>query len=202
MPLYHEMRVAVATIMTMPNKLMAICIRMPSLISTMAKWAAKDRNTPRQKISRECLGTARVDRSARVAKGQRGATIDVPAQRQTSEVALSPMAASSGPWPRLRRGLWRGVWPNARALPHMVLLGGRVVSRSTHRLSIAPCHLRPLGQVGMARVDRAARVAKGQRGAAIDVPRAMGLLFHPTTPALSAATISKMPLKPLPPPRG
>jgi hypothetical protein len=54
MPLYHEMRAAVATIMTMPNKLMAICIRMPSLISTMAKWAAKDRNTPRQKISREC----------------------------------------------------------------------------------------------------------------------------------------------------
>src|SRR5712671_2040736 len=28
----------------------------------------------------------------------------------------------------------------------------------------------------------------------------MGLLFHPATPALSAATISKMPLNPLPPP--
>jgi hypothetical protein len=27
----------------------------------------------------------------------------------------------------------------------------------------------------------------------------MGLLFHPTTPALAAATTSKMPLKPLPP---
>jgi hypothetical protein len=29
----------------------------------------------------------------------------------------------------------------------------------------------------------------------------MGLLFHPTTPALAPATISKTPLKPLPPPQ-
>jgi hypothetical protein len=36
----------------------------------------------------------------------------------------------------------------------------------------------------MARVDRAARGAKGQVGAAIDVPRQMGLLFRPTTPGL------------------
>jgi hypothetical protein len=34
-------------------------------------------------------------------------------------------------------------------------------------------------------------VAKGQRGAAIDVPAQAGLLFQPTTPALAAATISK-----------
>jgi hypothetical protein len=63
-------------------------------------------------------------------------------------------------------------------------------------LSIVPCPPSPLGHVGMARVDRAARVAKGQRGAAIDVPPANGSPFHPTTHALSAATISKMPLKP------
>jgi hypothetical protein len=43
----------------------------------------------------------------------------------------------------------------------------------------------------MARVDRAARVAKGQRKAAIDVAAQAGLLFQPTTPALAAATLSK-----------
>jgi hypothetical protein len=38
---------------------------------------------------------------------------------------------------------------------------------------------------------------------AIDVPPQKGLLFQPITPALAAATISKMPLKPpLPPTRG
>jgi hypothetical protein len=53
----------------------------------------------------------------------------------------------------------------------------------------------------MARVDRAARVAKGQRGAAIECSRAIGgPLFRPTTSASSAATISKMPVKPLRPP--
>src|SRR5215470_9768490 len=36
--------------------------------------------------------------------------------------------------------------------------------RPTRWLSIVPWPLRPLGQVGTARVDRAARVAKGQRG--------------------------------------
>jgi len=54
MYLYHEIRAAVAIIKMMPSKLVAICMPMPGLISTMAKWAAKDRNTPRQKISREC----------------------------------------------------------------------------------------------------------------------------------------------------
>jgi hypothetical protein len=60
----------------------------------------------------------------------------------------------------------------------------------------SPGPLRPLGQVGMARVDRAARVPKGQRGAAIDVSAGAGLLFQPTTPASSVAMISKVPLKP------
>src|SRR5258708_666573 len=48
--------------------------------------------------------------------------------------------------------------------------------------------LRPLGQAGMAKVDRAARVAKGQRGAAIDVPRANGSPFHPPPASSAAAT--------------
>jgi hypothetical protein len=43
-------------------------------------------------------------------------------------------------------------------------------------------------QVWMARVDRAARVAKRHRGADHG-PAQMGLLFQETTPALSAATI-------------
>jgi hypothetical protein len=52
-------------------------------------------------------------------------------------------------------------------------------------LSIVPCPLRPLGQVGMARVDRAARVAKGPRRAN-DVLRAGVSPFsadHPRPPA-------------------
>jgi hypothetical protein len=44
----------------------------------------------------------------------------------------------------------------------------------------------------MAKVDRAATVAKGSKGRAIMSPAQMGLLFHSTPPALAAATISKM----------
>jgi hypothetical protein len=44
-----------------------------------------------------------------------------------------------------------------------------------------PAPIRALGQAGDARVDWAARVAKG---AAIDVPRAKGSPFHPTHPGL------------------
>jgi hypothetical protein len=53
-------------------------------------------------------------------------------------------------------------------------LAGRMVEVSF----AAP--IRALGQAGMARVDRAARVAKGLIGAAIDVPRAKGSPFHST----------------------
>jgi hypothetical protein len=53
----------------------------------------------------------------------------------------------------------------------------------------------------MARVDRAARVAKGSEGRAIMSPAQMGLLFHPTTPASSAASISKDATKAAAPPR-
>ena len=47
-------------------------------------------------------------------------------------------------------------------------------------------------------VPRGSKGAEGEVGTAINVPPQMGLLFHPTTPALAAATISKIPLKPLP----
>ena len=71
--------------------------------------------------------------------------------------------------------------------------GQSINTMGDHR-SLAPSRL---GQVGMARVDRGVRVAKGEIGAAIDVPPRKWVLFQPTTPALSAATISKVPLKPL-----
>jgi hypothetical protein len=95
-----------------------------------------------------------------VAKAQRGAAIDVPAQPHHA---------------------------------HIGLLGRQLTDTMVEHRSQAPS---PPWACRMARVDRAARVAKGQRGAAIDVPARMGLLFH-LPPASSAATISKMPLKPL-----
>src|SRR5215831_3692632 len=52
--LYHDISAAVATIATMPRTLTRTCMAMPSEISTMAKCPAKDRNTPKQKISSEC----------------------------------------------------------------------------------------------------------------------------------------------------
>jgi hypothetical protein len=55
--------------------------------------------------------------------------------------------------------------------------------------------------VGMARVDRVARGGQGVIGAAIYFPPRKGLLFTRPSPASSAATISKMPLKPAAPPR-
>jgi hypothetical protein len=45
------------------------------------------------------------------------------------------------------------------------------------------------------------RGSKGEVGTTIDVPPQVGLLFQPTTPASSATTISKIPLKPAAPPR-
>src|SRR5262249_55989871 len=52
--LYQVSRPATATMMIMPSPLSRNCIHTAPEISTMAKWAAKDRNTPRQKISNEC----------------------------------------------------------------------------------------------------------------------------------------------------
>src|SRR5258708_32224838 len=54
----------------------------------------------------------------------------------------------------------------------------------------------------MARVDRAARVAKGPRGATIAISRGKWVSFSPDhARPCPAATISKMPLKPPAPPR-
>src|SRR5260370_37271819 len=53
----------------------------------------------------------------------------------------------------------------------------------------------------MPRVDGAARVAKGQRGAAIDVPAQAGFLFQRPPPPCLLRRFQKMPLNPLPPPR-
>src|SRR5215472_16997104 len=52
--LYHLNRPATATMTTMPSPLSRNCIHTAPETSTMAKWAAKDKNTPRQKISSEC----------------------------------------------------------------------------------------------------------------------------------------------------
>ena len=70
------------------------------------------------------------------------------------------------------------------------------------RLGIVPWPLRPLGQVGTARLDRAARVAKGQRGGGQSCPPRKWVSFFTRPPsALSAAAISKVAVKPAGPPR-
>src|SRR5262249_38312339 len=51
---YHLINHAVAIIAAIPNTLIKICVAMPPDSSTTTKWPAKARNTPRQKISREC----------------------------------------------------------------------------------------------------------------------------------------------------
>jgi hypothetical protein len=73
---------------------------------------------------------------------------------------------------------WPAQWLRHRSLPQFAPLGGMGCKGRSGR-----------------------KGGEGMIGASIDVPRVqMGLLFHPTTPALAAATISKMPVKPLPPP--
>src|SRR5262249_13783037 len=52
--LYQVKRPATATMTIMPSPLSTNCIHTAPDTSTMAKWAAKDKNTPRQKISSEC----------------------------------------------------------------------------------------------------------------------------------------------------
>jgi hypothetical protein len=59
-------------------------------------------------------------------------------------------------------------WRNAYGVPHALPLGRWVVSWPTHCVEASlPAPFAPLGQVEMARVDRAARVAKGQRRQAL-----------------------------------
>src|SRR5262249_53343772 len=52
--LYHVINAATVTIKAMPARLTMTCIAMRPEISVRMKWAEKDRNTPRQKISSEC----------------------------------------------------------------------------------------------------------------------------------------------------
>ena len=54
MRLYQETSAAAATMMTMPLALTATCISSRLDTSVNTKWPAKDRNTPRQKVSSEC----------------------------------------------------------------------------------------------------------------------------------------------------
>src|SRR5690242_14434290 len=52
--LYHDNRPPAAIINPTPTTLTVTCMATPPEISLMAKWAAKARNTPKQKISNEC----------------------------------------------------------------------------------------------------------------------------------------------------
>src|SRR6266849_9728392 len=73
-------------------------------------------------------------------------------------------------------------WPAQCTLPHALPLGRWVVGRPTRWLrhrSLAPSRL---GPIGVARVDREPRLAKGEIGAAIDVPRANGSPFSADHP--------------------
>ena len=54
MTLYHDIRLAVAIMIRMPNRLMAVWISGPPDHSLMTNCPAKAKNTPRQKISSEC----------------------------------------------------------------------------------------------------------------------------------------------------
>src|SRR5262245_10473197 len=52
--LYHESMAAIATMIAIPATLTAMCMKIRLETSVNMKWPAKDRNTPRQKVSREC----------------------------------------------------------------------------------------------------------------------------------------------------
>jgi hypothetical protein len=80
---------------------------------------------------------------------------------------------------------WAAFGPSARCCPRP---WGRIRSRS-----LAPS---PVGQVGIARADRAARVPRGERGGNRCSRAKWVSFFSRPPPASSVATISKMPLKP------
>src|SRR5262249_43437905 len=63
--LYHIKSHAPAIITRIPNTLVSSCIQKAADISVMAKWAAKERKMPRQKISSECCPQAIAGRSQR-----------------------------------------------------------------------------------------------------------------------------------------
>jgi hypothetical protein len=129
---------------------------------------------------------ARVDRAARVAKGQREAAIDV------------PRTASSRP--RLCRRLARRFAQCTRGASRAPTapLGRQLTDTLVDHRSLAPSP--PwAGRDGEGRSG-----SKGGEGPARGSnrvsPAQMGLLVHPTIPALSAATISKVAVKPAAPP--
>src|SRR5262249_48488419 len=96
--LYQVSRPATATMMIMPSPLSRNCIHTAPEISTMAKWAAKDRNTPRQKISNECCphtigGQSQRDLSPGQSRGRKRTVTTASARkcakRNTSRLTLS-----------------------------------------------------------------------------------------------------------------
>ena len=120
-----------------------------------------------------------------MAKGQRGAAIDAPAQRAHT------IRSRSGFDGRFERALASGCAEECDEACSQCTRGasrcstaplGRQLTGTMAEHRSLP--LRPLGQVGMARVDRAARVAKGQRGAVIDVLRTGGSPFSADHPRL------------------
>jgi len=139
---------------------------------------------------------ARVDRAARVAKGQRGAAADVPAQRL---ILTGRVSGSNGRFePALASGCPEDCGEACgpmHAVPRVLLLGvGSSVDRHTlveHR-SLAPS---PLGRVQDGEGRSGSKGGEGEGRQSMSTQA--GLLFQPTTPALAAATISKMPLNPL-----
>jgi hypothetical protein len=98
-------------------------------------------------------------------------------------LAVSGLRRRAGPGPRCAEDCGEAFGPmHTRCLTRSRRAIGRQLTntRVEHR-SPAPS---PLGQVAMARVDRAARVAKGQRGRQSMSRREMGLLFTRPSPRL------------------
>jgi hypothetical protein len=147
-------------------------------------WATRP-DTRRRFAGSWLAGGSTPDRDGADRAGAIGVILDVAAQtmsRLTLGCALPP-SQSTGNSACLRQWLCSAL---ACSVSPATLLARRRV----------PWPLRPLGRVEMARVDRGAKGGEGPARGAISIPRAMGLLFTRPPPALSAATISKMPLKP------
>src|SRR5271169_6560500 len=96
--LYHDIRLAVATMIRMPAKLMSACTTGPPDHSLIMNCPAKAKNTPRQKISNECwphtiAGCRNGDFSAGQSRGTKrtvtAASARKCAKRSTSRFVLS-----------------------------------------------------------------------------------------------------------------
>src|SRR5262249_16706970 len=98
--LYHPSRPATATMTTMPTPLATNCTQTALDTSTIAKCAAKDRNTPRQKISSECCpqtmgGQAHHDFSSGQSRGTKR-TVNTASARKCAKRRTSRLTLSSG----------------------------------------------------------------------------------------------------------